>query len=112
MMTKLKESVKELVAQELSMASKDYGDRFHSAHEAYAVILEEYEEAKEELSNIEYALANFWGCVRFPDYSEDSEPNAHLSDLERTAINAACECIQIAAMARKAQVEYGDSKHE
>ena len=112
MMTKLKEAVKALIAQELSMASKDYGDRFHSAHEAYAVILEEYEEAKEELNNIEYALADFWGCVRFPDYSDDHEQNAHLSDLERTAINAACECIQIAAMARKAQTEYGDSKHE
>lgn len=112
MMKKLKEAVKPLVESELLMASKDYGDRFHSAHEAYAVILEEYEEAKEELSNIEYALANFWGCVRFPDYSDDSEPNAHLSDLENTAICAACECIQIAAMARKAQTEYGDSKHE
>jgi hypothetical protein len=112
MMKKLKESVKGLVKAELLMASKDYGDRFHSAHEAYAVILEEYEEAKEEFDNMEYPLSSFWDCVRFPSYSESHEPNSHLSDLENTAIRAACECIQIAAMARKAQVEYGDSKHE
>lgn len=111
MMTKLKESVKGLVKAELLMASKDYGDRFHSAHEAYAVILEEYEEAKEEFDNMEYPLSSFWGCARFRDYSGDVF-NAHLSDLEKVAIRAACECIQIAAMARKAQTEYGDSKHE
>lgn len=101
MMTKLKEQVTKLVDFELEMANKEHGERFNSAHEAYAVILEEYEEAKEELDNMEYPLSDFWSCIRFPDFSGNFEPNAYLSDLKNAAIRAACECIQVAAMVQK-----------
>lgn len=109
MMKKLKEAVKPLVESELLMASKDHGDRFHSAHEAYAVILEEYEEAKESFDYVDDSIETFWGFVMTND---NRHKKVLLDDIESKAIHTACECIQIAAMARKAQVEYGDSKHE
>lgn len=101
MMTKLKEQVIKLVDFELDMANKEHGERFNSAHEAYAVMKEEYEEAKEEYDNIEYSLSNFWSCIRFPEFSDDFEANSYLNDLKNSAIRAACECIQVAAMAQK-----------
>lgn len=98
MMKKLKEQVTKLVDFEIEMANKEHGDRFNSAHEAYAVMKEEYEEAKEALEDAGISLnRSFWiscrrdgiNCARYAKF------------LESEAINAACECIQVAAMAQK-----------
>jgi hypothetical protein len=98
MMTKLKEQVTKLVDFELEMANKQHGERFNSAHEAYAVMKEEYEEAKEALERAESFLdLSFWeSCLR------DGRNCAYFARfIESEAIKAACECIQVAAMAQK-----------
>ena len=98
MMTKLKEQVTRLVDFELEMANKEHGERFNSAHEAYAVMKEEYEEAKETLTDVRFLLnEGFWKDCR---YGENSCVD-FAEDIRIKAINAACECIQVAAMAQK-----------
>lgn len=94
---KTMEDVKVLVQNELGMASGVYGYKFNSKHEAYAVILEEVEEAEDEFNGINYRLKNIWHEIK-----ENIDCDTNLSLLERYAINLACEAIQVAAMARKA----------
>lgn len=100
MMKKLIESVDLLVNEEYDRASKDHGARFHSQHEAYAVIKEEVEEAQEELIKVDSRLFDFWSKNCRRDSTEIADDT--LIALKSYAINAASECIQIAAMAHKA----------
>lgn len=97
MMTKLKEAVEKMVQSELDLASKQHGEHFHSAHEAYAVIREEQDEASQEFQDLRDFLWKFWGEVK-----ANRDGKSELHDIEELAINAACECIQVAAMAEKA----------
>ena len=97
MMTKLKEQVTRLVDFELEMANKEHGERFNSAHEAYAVMKEEYEESKEALIDVSTLLNEcFWTSCRYNENCVDIA-----EDIRNEAIKAACECIQVAAMAQK-----------
>lgn len=101
MMAKLIAAVEQLVNDEYAHASKDHGERFHSQHEAYAIIKEEVEEAKESLIKSENTLCNIWSCNCRRD--SDDMYDYRLRSLKRFAVDAAAECIQVAAMAHKAQ---------
>lgn len=98
MMTKLKNEVTKLVDFELEMANKEHGERFNSAHEAYGAMEEEYEEAKEALESTGSFLNRcFWvSCRNGGNYCA-----CYAKFIESEAIKAACECIQVAAMAQK-----------
>ena len=100
MMTKLKKAVEQLVQQEYSLASEQHGAKFHSPHEAYAVIKEEIEEAYTELSEVCRLLEDvYWHCVK----DNDIEPiEAICNSINIHAQNLAAESIQVAAMAHKA----------
>lgn len=101
MMTKLKKAVQKLVDQELAMACNDHGDRFNSAHEAFAVIREEQEEVGMEMHALNEQMSDFWINVKC-----DSDHISNLCRIEENAINLACEAVQVAAMAMKAQRGY------
>lgn len=94
---KTKTGVKCLVQNELDMACEIHGKRFNSGHEAYAVIKEEAEELDWEGEKINLTLGYMWEDVKNDDQFGD-----RLSDIEKYATQAACEAIQVAAMARKA----------
>lgn len=97
MMTKLKAEVTKLVDFELEMANKEHGERFNSAHEAYAVMKEEYEEAKDNFRDVDYLLNQlFWDSCK---YNESGVSFAE--SIKSEVIKASCECIQVAAMAQK-----------
>ena len=103
-MDNLRAEVAASVAAELERANAA-NPPFHSAHEGMAVICEEIWELGEEEAAVSELLTALWACVR------QNRPNpAILGNLEKAAINAACEAIQVAAMCRKfRELEgYGD----
>lgn len=101
-MQELIDKVQELVTFELERANTIHPPKFNSMHEAYAVILEEYEEAEREISIFKDALGwSVWRNIKDDCYELAC---AGFKDIERIAIAAASEMIQVAAMARKARM--------
>ena len=98
-MQELIDKVQELVAFELARANTIHPPRFNSMHEAYAVILEEIEEAEEAIKKVEWKKVLAWDCIK-----EDIDPTGFFEQMEVIAINAAAEIIQTAAMCRKARM--------
>lgn len=93
-----KEQVETLVKNELKMALEQHGE-FHSLHEAYAVTLEEVEEAELECENVRKWCEGFKSWV-FGDAVGEIVSN-RVKWVHESAINLACEAIQVAAMAEK-----------
>lgn len=94
---KTMKGVKYLVQNELDMACEINGERFNSNHEAYAVIKEEADELYEQNNMIHFSIGDLWNSVK-----RNESIGADLEDIEEYALKAACEAIQVAAMARKA----------
>ena len=106
-MTVVKDCVEVLVDKELQAALEEYG-LFASKHEAYAVILEEADEAKEELETLEMCLKNLWEAIKENDTVQIP---LCVHDVKRVAIDLVCEAIQIAAMCRKYEETFGGENH-
>lgn len=97
--------VEKLVLKELQNANDKFG-MFNSLHEGYAIILEELEEAKDDLNALEMDLNYLWYCIKNDIVDEDFYEN--LKTIKTNAIALAVEAIQVAAMAQK----FVDSKLE
>lgn len=95
-MNAVSEDVEKLVEKELEAANERF-PQFHSSHEGWAVIREEAEELRQETDDVEEALNILWERVR---YNMQPHPRFAAKIKER-AIAAACEAIQVAAMAQK-----------
>lgn len=94
-MNAVSEDVKMLVEKELEAANERF-PQFHSEPEGWAVMQEEAEELREECDSIEMAMEQLWHRIR------DGIPTEqHVALVEQYAEAAACEAIQVAAMARK-----------
>jgi len=98
MMKQLKTDVNGLVLDEYARASEQYGPKHHSLHEAAAVMYEEYEEAQEEIAKVDKLFDEFWSYTRNDSGLGCKQTASRLRD---RAINAACELLQLAAMAHK-----------
>lgn len=79
---------------------------FASAHEGWAVLLEEIRELSSETHAIEdmHQLA-------FADVMQDRSARDGITCVYETAIRAACEVIQVAAMAKK-YIAMEEGQHE
>lgn len=93
-MTELSE-IQKLVDKELKEANKKY-PRFHSDHEAYAVIKEEIEECEEDIRKMEMVLSYFWSNTK-----RDKNSDNLIEGMKKIAMHAAAEAIQVAAMCDK-----------
>lgn len=105
-MDKLIAEVKECVEREYGRAGAKFGLTNHSDHESYAVLLEELQEAEQEVAHFKKALTDFWYFVK-NDYV-DHDKFAECQEMERRALLGACEMIQVAAMAKKAAMTVCD----
>lgn len=97
-MNAVMDKLPQLVAEELEQANALHAP-FASAHEGYAVLIEEAEEAADELDSMKLGLEMLWNSIRH-DKSCDVQ-RGHARTIERVAVRLAAEAIQVAAMARK-----------
>ena len=96
-MNVVENDIRSLVDKELSAANERF-PQFHSAHEGYAVILEEMDELKDAVDVADDHLSFAWRYVK-GDVTEGVKN--HVKYVEEAAMEAACEAIQVAAMCQK-----------
>lgn len=97
--TQKKTRVETLICGELRTAKEQYGETFNSLHEAYAVALEELEEASENVDMCKHCYEYVWNRIK-----SDEEKKIIVASLNRTRINAVeaiKELAQFAAMIDK-----------
>ena len=96
-MKELIRSIEPLVSEELARANEKF-PQFASAHEAWAVIKEEVEEAAAELISVDGELSGVWVFTKVNGIGNCKN---HLMRMKGYAINLSAEAIQVAAMAQK-----------
>lgn len=96
-----------LIEEELAAANAKHPP-FHSAHEGYAVILEEVEEVDLEIGYLHDVINRLWELVKLCD-RPGIDMRAPVAATAFHAQRAAAEAIQVAAMAQKMLV-YLDKK--
>lgn len=96
-MNKVKDKLPALVEEELAAAMEEH-PLFASDHEGYAVLLEEVEEAQEEMRCLGYYVDGIWEAVKDDDPAGVTHAAGYVWD---AAIRLAAEAIQVAAMAKK-----------
>lgn len=110
-MNALKEIISDLVDKEKTSAIKNHGYA-HSDHEALALLQEEIWEAETEMQ----AVRIYGNLLKEQVYTDSDEcVEKYVGEMKASAINAACELIQVAAMCDKfiesREVrEYGESE--
>ena len=99
-MDELISNVQSLAEQEYERASELFGAVHNSEHEAFAVLLEEIEEASQEIGTATSALYELWNLIKSKASTEPEKLDL-LAAIRARAVLAACESIQVAAMAHK-----------
>lgn len=97
-MEKLKAEISRLADIELETAVEKWGLN-HSDHESAGVLLEEIEEAKDELINVEIHYKQLRAAIKKNDTT--NKRRSLYNGIYNAAVNLAAEAAQIAAMARK-----------
>lgn len=90
-----------ICTDELQQAYAEHGDMFSSDNEAWGVMMEEIEEAKQGMKTVDKAMKNFFQSTRTA-WADDMERKGCLTVIQRYALLCAAECCQIAACASKA----------
>lgn len=99
MVHRIDRHIERLVGLELRESRDYYEEHFHSPHEGYAIIEEEFEEAEHELRKVRDKVENLW-----EDVKEDRIDFDFISNMTKMKTRAEClasEAVQIAAMAQK-----------
>ena len=88
--------VETLICGELRTAKEQHGEKFNSLHEAYAVALEEWEEASIDFEEAKTTFSCFWEDIKAND-----DPTNDLIDAKNYTVEAIKELAQFAAMIDK-----------
>ena len=102
MMDELLKELAPVVASETQRASKQYGDKYASAHEAESVLREEVNELAQDAIFCTNDMKQITANLHFKnDLNGDTESDTKIYDLKGWALNAAAEAIQVAAVCEK-----------
>jgi len=93
---KATECIEQAVCHELRNIVKKYGPTYHSEHEGFAVLMEEYQEAAESDKDMQEHLEKLWKSIR-----ENQISNFNLSMIYESAIGLAEEAVQVAAVCER-----------
>lgn len=105
-MKELRKSISQLANEELERANRKFSP-FHSAHEGYATIKEEIEEAADESQRVHENFEQLWESIKA------NKPSRSSALLLQCYVEAqAAELIQVAAMAQKFLDFMGEDKGE
>ena len=96
---KATESIEKAVAYELQNIVKKYGAVYASKHEAYAVLLEEVEEAGEAQEYLEKQLSDIWILIK----DNEDIPDIDIHQLKEFAIMLVEEAVKVAAVCERFQ---------
>lgn len=99
-MKELQDEIVTIVFSEILRAQKEHGETFNSMPEAFSVIWEEIEEAKEEMQRVIRKENDVWLANRRDDADAFQ---VRASKTAAAATLLACEAVQVAAMCIKAQ---------
>ena len=92
-MTKMLKGLDELLAQEIALAKKDYAD-YSSAHEGFAIMLEEVDEVQFENTRLLELVDELWQSTKEGDGISDT-----CVSIKEAALRLAAEAIQVACVA-------------
>lgn len=92
-----REDVKQLFIDELGKANKNNA-LFHSAHEGFAVLYEEYEEMTEQVNLVKMAIEQMWGDVR---RNQNNRLVINTNCLHSAVTETIREAVQLGAMCEK-----------
>ena len=85
--------------RELARAREQFGEKYHSHHEAYGVLAEELYEVDREKEWIKFYTDDL---LRALHLNNADAMQMALENLRGAALRAACELVQVAAVCRKA----------
>jgi hypothetical protein len=101
--------VNELIQAEYKNACEKFGEKYHSLHEGYAILLEEVEEAKESYADVDTYLEELWKGIRgWKLFDKEICLNKLLVDTQ----NAMKELAQVSAVLQKIQNTINEVKEE
>lgn len=95
----MKEIIEQMAAEELARANQTF-PMFASWHEAYAVLLEEVEEAKAEMTKMKVHMDFYWDAVKSKS-ATDALRESYVKAIQDTAAKGVEELIQVIAMCDK-----------
>lgn len=96
MMSDLIEVIRTATERERHSAYDLFGD-LHSKNEGYGVLVEEIDEVQEQIRNMMHYFDRLVRVIRY----DLRELGSDLGQIRRSAQLAACECIQVAAVAQR-----------
>lgn len=97
----------ELIQAEYKNACEQYGEKYNSLHEGYAVLLEEVEEVKPEITQLLNSFDVFWLWVK-----RNNQGHKYLcvEDMYKATENTIKELAQVGAVLMKIKNTIGEVK--
>lgn len=94
------ELISALIRAEKDNAVKNWGSKYHSLHEGYAILKEEVEEAQMEEAQLRAFLESFWDHIRYNN-KDTGKVRYAVNNIEKYAKKAIAELTQVCAVCEK-----------